>query len=142
MAANVPSWQNLGPRFRNGSCPENLRSFFNLDLAQDFPNKILFHFYGQKYSSEIFRWPEMCPLGKILAQDFEMAAVTKILGLRDESIAPLLSTKNLETVQTKTHTACMVITYSKSIDQPGMVANPASGQLNRENEGFLVRVRA
>ena len=28
---------------------------------------------------------------------------------------------------------CMVITYSKSKDQPGKVANPARGQLNREN---------
>ena len=28
---------------------------------------------------------------------------------------------------------CMVITYSKSMDQPGKVANPARGQLNREN---------
>ena len=32
--------------------------------------------------------------------------------------------------------------YSKSMDQPGKVANPARGQLNRENEYFLVRVRA
>ena len=29
---------------------------------------------------------------------------------------------------------CMVITYSKSMDQPGKVANPARGQLNREND--------
>ena len=29
---------------------------------------------------------------------------------------------------------CMVITFSKSKDQPGKVANPARGQLNRENE--------
>ena len=36
----------------------------------------------------------------------------------------------------------MVITYSKSMDQPGKVANPARGQLNRENEYFPVRVRA
>ena len=28
----------------------------------------------------------------------------------------------------------MVITYSKSMDQPGKVASPARGQLNRENE--------
>ena len=28
---------------------------------------------------------------------------------------------------------CMVSTYSKSKDQPGKVANPARGQLNREN---------
>ena len=27
---------------------------------------------------------------------------------------------------------CMVITYSKSKDQPGKVANPARSQLNRE----------
>ena len=32
--------------------------------------------------------------------------------------------------------------YSKSMDQPGKVANPARGQLNRENEYFPVRVRA
>ena len=33
-------------------------------------------------------------------------------------------------------------TYSKSMDQPGEVANPARGQLNRENEYFPVPVRA
>ena len=33
-------------------------------------------------------------------------------------------------------------TYSKSMDQPGKVANPACGQLNRESEYFPVRVRA
>ena len=33
-------------------------------------------------------------------------------------------------------------TYSKSMDQPGKVANPARGQLNRENEHFPVRVCA
>ena len=32
--------------------------------------------------------------------------------------------------------------YSKSVDQPGKVANPARGQLNKENEYFPVRVRA
>ena len=37
----------------------------------------------------------------------------------------------------------MVITYSKkSKDQPGKVANPARGQLKRENEYFPVPVRA
>ena len=33
-------------------------------------------------------------------------------------------------------------THSKSMDQPGKVANPARGQLSRENEYFPVRVRA
>ena len=32
--------------------------------------------------------------------------------------------------------------YSKSKDQPGRVANPARGQLNKENECFAVSVRA
>ena len=32
-------------------------------------------------------------------------------------------------------------THSKSMDQPGKVANPARGRLNRENEYFPVRVR-
>ena len=31
----------------------------------------------------------------------------------------------------------MVITYSKGKDQPGKVANPARGQLNRENDFSL-----
>ena len=33
-------------------------------------------------------------------------------------------------------------TYSKSMDQPGKVANPARGQLNNENLYFPVRVPA
>ena len=36
---------------------------------------------------------------------------------------------------------CMVITCSKGKDQPGKVANPARGQLNRENYFFPVPVR-
>ena len=40
-------------------------------------------------------------------------------------------------------TICMYgHTYSKSMDQPGKVANPARGQLNRQNEFLPVRVRA
>ena len=50
---------------------------------------------------KIFRWPEMCFLGKILAHDFQMAAVTKIFMRRDHLITPLLSSgdkqKTLET---------------------------------------------
>ena len=37
---------------------------------------------------------------------------------------------------------CMVITYSKGKDQPGKVANPARGQLDRENEFSPVPVCA
>ena len=34
------------------------------------------------------------------------------------------------------------ILYSKSMDQPGKVASPARGQLNRENSYFTVTVGA
>ena len=37
---------------------------------------------------------------------------------------------------------CMAIAFSKSMDQLGEVASPARGQLNGENEYFLVPVRA
>ena len=40
------------------------------------------------------------------------------------------------------YVCCLVITYSKSNNQPGEVANPVRGQLNRENEFFPVPVRA
>ena len=36
----------------------------------------------------------------------------------------------------------MVMTYSRRKDQSGKVANPARGQLNRENEYFPVPFRA
>ena len=59
-------------------------------LVLDFPKKISFHFLWvnilPKNLPKIFRWPEMCPLGKILAQDFQMAAFTKILGRRDKKV--------------------------------------------------------
>ena len=74
----------------------------NLDLTQYFLNKISFHFLWVKMLPKnlpkIFRWPEMCPLDKILAQDFQMAAFTKILGRRDTSVVPLLPTENCKTL--------------------------------------------
>ena len=40
-------------------------------------------------------------------------------------------------------TVCMYgHTYNKSVDQPGKVAHPARGQLNRETVFFPVPVRA
>ena len=40
---------------------------------------------------------------------------------------------------TKLNIKClyMVITYSKSMDQPGKVANPACGQMNKKNDHFV-----
>ena len=69
-------------------------------FSQDFVSLFMGTNLVQK-SSKIFRWSEMCSLGKILGQDFQTAAVTKILMRRDKSIASLLSLgdkqKTLET---------------------------------------------
>ena len=62
----------------------------NLDLTQDFPNKILFHSLWEQNLVQnlpkIFRLPEMYSFGKILAQDFRMAAITKILMRRENQL--------------------------------------------------------
>ena len=42
----------------------------------------------------------------------------------------------------RTRLARPITYYSKSMDQPGKVTNPARGQLNMENEYFPVPVRA
>ena len=52
-----------------------------------------------------------------------------------------VNVKTTTTTTTTTH-VCMYVcmygnTYSKSMDQPGKVANPARGQLNRKNDNFL-----
>ena len=41
MAGNVPSWQNLGPRFSNGSLHENLRAARHISHAVSLPRKIV-----------------------------------------------------------------------------------------------------
>ena len=88
-----------------------------LDLAQELPNKLLFRFlwvkmFAKKYP-RFSDGPEIALFAKS-AKDFEMAAVTEILGRRDKSIAaPLLSTENRSTHQTKTHTACMYVWSSR-----------------------------
>ena len=62
----------------------------NPDLTQDFPTKILFHSLWEQNLVQnlpkIFRLPEMYSFGKILAQDFQMAAVTKILMRRENQL--------------------------------------------------------
>ena len=47
-------------------------------------------------------------------------------------------------IRTWNYFFCLYISpsYCKSMDRPGKVANPARGQLNRENEYFPVPVRA
>ena len=40
MAGNVPSWQNLGPRFSNGSLAENLRAARQISCAVSLRGKL------------------------------------------------------------------------------------------------------
>ena len=67
----------------------------NLDFTQDFPNKILFHSLWEQNLVQnfpkIFRLPEMYSFGKILAQDFQMAAITKILMRRENQLRRFFS---------------------------------------------------
>ena len=67
----------------------------------------------------------MCSLGKILAQDFQMAAVTKILMRREKSIAPLLSLGDKHLKHKNAHGDCdaviakadAVVTHVHSLSQ-------------------------
>ena len=94
---HVQNYRQTPHRCLKGGFYGNKILYKNLDLTQDFPNKISFHFLWVKMLPKnlpkIFRWPEMCPLGKILAQDFQMAAFTKKLGRRDRSVAASLPRK-------------------------------------------------
>ena len=53
----------------------------------------------------------------------------------------ILITKTSDQTRQRGMYVCMVITW-QSMDQPGKVANPARGQLHRENEYFPVPVSA
>ena len=50
--------------------------------------------------------------------------------------------QKVTSIQTTERDSMYGHTYSKSMDQPGKVASPARGRLNRENEYFPVRVCA
>ena len=61
----------------------------------------------------------------------------------DNSAADIMILYSMYIYALMIHSTCMYSdTYSKSIDQPGKVAFPARGQLNRGNGHFTVRVRA
>ena len=60
MAGNVPSWQNLGPRFLNGSLHEDLRAARQISCAVSLHGKLYFKhnknahsMYGGEYDAAI-----------------------------------------------------------------------------------------
>ena len=90
------------------------------------------------------RWdPSDCVAKNDTAEDILTSTCsrgTKTIGLLwKKNRAKTTTTKNVD------RTIVMVLygrTSSKSMDQSGKVANPARGQLNRENEYFPVHDRA
>ena len=67
--------------YNTGFCGDKIL-YKNLDLTQDFQDFVS-HFMGTKSCAKSSQWPKLCSLGKILAQDFQMAAVTEILMRRE-----------------------------------------------------------
>ena len=75
------------------------------------------------------------------ADPFRLVCIRLALHL-SLSLPSRLAPSAILTVGVPPRALCMV-TYSKrSMDQPGKVANPARGQLNREDEYLPVRIRA
>ena len=50
MAGNVPSWQNLGPRFLNGSLHENLRAVRQISCTASLHGKLYLKYNNNVYS--------------------------------------------------------------------------------------------
>ena len=73
---------------------------------------------------------------------FSTAGLVLDEGDRAVPYSSLFSQNNLACDDVDTISILYGHTYSKSMDQPGKVANPARDQLNREDEYFPVRVRA
>ena len=52
MAGNVPSWQNLGPRFSNGSLHENLRAARQISCAASLHGKLYIKYAHNMYAGD------------------------------------------------------------------------------------------
>ena len=50
MAGNVPSWENLGPRFSNGSLHENLRAARQISCAASLRGKLYLKYNKNAHS--------------------------------------------------------------------------------------------
>ena len=111
MAGNVPSWQNLG--FEYSSCHENLRAAREINCAAS-PRKMVKRSFN-KNAPSTYGGDCHAAIPKAAAAVTHVQSPSQV-GSGDEG--PGLYGH----------------TYSKSKDQPGKVANPARGQLNRERD--------
>ena len=97
---------------------------------------LFFWRYGSRMSLGALNYNSWCPPGTLPALIFKFKCYVKNRLLYGALFVWCMY------VCTYCMYVCMVITYvvQQSIDQP--VANPARGQLNKENEYFPVSVRA
>ena len=85
MAGNVPSWQNLGPRFSNGSLHENLRAARQISCAASLPRKIVKH--SQKHTQRIMYGGDYgAAIGKAAAAVTHVHSQSEEVGSGDEGL--------------------------------------------------------
>ena len=84
MAANVPSWQNLGPRFSNGSLHENLRAARQISCAASLHGKLYNKNGHSMYGGEC-----NAAIGKAAAAVTHVQSQSQEVGSGDEGLGLL-----------------------------------------------------
>ena len=87
MAGNVPSWQNLGPRFSNGSFHENLRAARQIRGAASLPRKIVKH--SQKRTQRMYGGDCDAAIAKAAAAVTHVQNLSEEVGSGDEGLGLL-----------------------------------------------------
>ena len=84
MAGNVPSWQNLGPRFSNGSLHENLTAARQTSCAASLPRKIVEH--SQKRIQRMYGGDCDAAIAKAAAAVTHVQSQSEEVGSGDEDV--------------------------------------------------------
>ena len=87
MAGNVPSWQNLGPRFSNGSLHENLRAARQISCAASLRRKIVKH--SQKRTQRMYGGDCDAAIAKAAAAVTHVQSQSEGVGSGDEGLGLL-----------------------------------------------------
>ena len=87
MAENVPSWQNLGPRFSNDRLHENLRAARQISCAASLPRKIVKH--SNKNAHSIFMAATAMQTAKAAVAVTHVQSQSEEVGSGDEGLGLL-----------------------------------------------------
>ena len=87
MAGDVSSWQNLGPRFSNGSLYENLRAARQISCAASLPRKIVKHY--QKRTQRMYGGDCDAAIAKAAAAVTYVQSQIEEVGSGDEGLGVL-----------------------------------------------------